>query len=421
MPKDTAEDLPTGIQLTPFDPVFQQNPYPVLAKLRAAAPMHWDELMHGWLVTKHDDVRDVLRDKELWSDPRKAEAESGFRRFVFAGDEEPPMLLLDDPAHKRLRGLVNKAFTPKAVEAMRPRIASIAQSLLAEIDGAEFDLIASFAAPLPVIVIAEMLGIDASRRDEFKRLSDIVVNSFFNMLRSQEQADAAAVAQATLDAYYIDAITARRKRPTGDLISAMVAAENDGDTFTDAEIISQCNLLLIAGNVTTTDLIGNGLHALIEHPDELAKLRRNPELLENAVEEMLRFDTPVVTSGRIANRAMEIRGCPAHAGQSITVSLGAANHDPEIYDHPERFDIERKDTHHQSFGGGRHFCLGAPLARVEGQEAIRALLARFPKLSASARGHRYRAIPGFRGFAEYWVIAQSAITGEQRAAMKRTQ
>ena len=124
MPKDTAEDLPTGIQLTPFDPVFQQNPYPVLAKLRAAAPMHWDELMHGWLVTKHDDVRDVLRDKELWSDPRKAEAESGFRRFVFAGDEEPPMLLLDDPAHKRLRGLVNKAFTPKAVEAMRPRIAS---------------------------------------------------------------------------------------------------------------------------------------------------------------------------------------------------------------------------------------------------------------------------------------------------------
>jgi cytochrome P450 len=253
------------------------------------------------------------------------------------------------------------------------------------------------------------------------------------MLRSQEEADAAAVAQATLDAYYIGAITARRKRPTGDLISAMVAAENDGDTFTDAEIISQCNLLLIAGNVTTTDLIGNGVHALIEHPDELAKLRSNPALLENAVEEMLRFDTPVATSGRIANRAIEIRGCPTHAGQSITVSLAGANHDPEIYDHPERFDIERKDTHHQSFGGGRHFCLGAPLARVEGQEAIRALLARFPKLGASARGHRYRAIPGFRGFAEYWVIAQgaitgeqrviaqSAITGEQRAAMKRTQ
>jgi cytochrome P450 len=403
---DVPKDLPTGFQLTPFDPTFQQNPYPALAHLRDSAPVHWDDLMHGWLLTKHDDVREVLRDRELWSDPRKAEPESGVRKFVYPGNDEPPMLLLDDPAHKRLRNLVNKAFTPKAVEAMRPRIAAIARDLVAAIDHAEFDLIASFAAPLPVIVIAEMLGFDTRRRDEFKALSDIVVRVFFNVMRTQEDSDAAAAAQAKLDAYYTDAITARRQRPAGDLISAMVLAENDGDTFTDAEIVGQCNLLLVAGNVTTTDLIGNGVRALIEHPNELDKLRSRPELLGNAVEEMLRYDSPVIQSGRIANRAMEVRGCPAHVGQSINVSLGAANHDPEIYDHPERFDIERADTHHQSFGGGRHFCLGAPLARVEAQEAVRALLARFPKLTASPRDLRFRAIPGFRGLAEYWLTAR---------------
>jgi hypothetical protein len=173
--------------------------------------------------------------------------------------------------------------------------------------------------------------------------------------------------------------------------------------MTDDEIVTQCNLLLIAGNVTTTDLIGNGVKALLDHPQELAKLRARPELINNAIEEILRYDSPVTNSGRNVQREQSMRGCPMNLGDSITVSLAAANHDPEANPNPERFDIERADIQHQSFGGGKHTCLGAPLARVEAQEGITALLQRFPTLRPSARGLKYRSIPSFRGLSEYWL------------------
>ena len=258
------------------------------------------------------------------------------------------------------------------------------------------------AAPLPVIVIAEMLGIDTRQQDDFKAWSNAVVSAFFNVMRSAEEAEIAASAQAALDACFRTAIAKCRAAPGRDLIGAMVQATDDGDSMNDDEIVMQCNLLLIAGNVTTTDLIGNGVRALLENPNELAKLRVRPDLLENAVEEMLRFDSPVINSGRIANRNIEVHGCPMHPKQSIGVSLAAANRDPSVYPEPDRFDIERADTHHQSFGGGRHFCLGAPLARAEAQETIRALLNRFPVLKPAGEV-RYRAIPGFRGLAEYRI------------------
>jgi cytochrome P450 len=200
-------------------------------------------------------------------------------------------------------------------------------------------------------------------------------------------------------------IALRRAQPRADLINDMVHAEEGGEHMTDQEIVTQCNLLLIAGNVTTTDLIGNGVKALLDHPQELAKLRARPELINNAIEEMLRYDSPVTNSGRNVQRELSMRGCPMHLGDSITVSLAAANHDPEANPEPQRFDIERANIQHQSFGGGKHTCLGAPLARVEAQEGISALLKRFPNLRPSARGLKYRAIPSFRGMSEYWLQA----------------
>lgn len=398
-----SDPLPSGIRLTPYDPAFQADPHAALDRLRTEAPALHDEAFGRWFLTRHADVRAVLRDREMWSDPRKADPDSFVRRFAAPEDGEPSMLFMDDPEHKRLRGLVNKAFTPKAVEAMRPRVRAIAEALLDAVDGTEFDLIEAFAAPLPVIVIAEMLGIDGADHARFKSWSDDSVSAFFNPLRTAEEQARSQVAGAALDDLFRAHIAARRRNAGGDLISAMVTAEERGDRLTDDEIVGQCGLLLIAGNVTTTDLIGNGVKALMDHPDELAKLRARPDLMENAVEEMLRFDSPVTQSGRTANRDLTIAGCPVRKGQSISVSLAAANHDPALHPVPHRFDIERADTTHESFGGGRHFCLGAPLARVEAQEAVAALLARYPTLNASSRGHRYRTIPGFRGLAEYWL------------------
>jgi cytochrome P450 len=413
MSDQPSDSLPKGMQLTPFDQKFRDHPYEVLKGVRERAPVLHDDQFNRWYLTRFDDVRQILRDKDMSADPRKANPNSFVARIAAMGgtlNSSAPqsMLFMDDPDHRRLRGLVNKAFTLKAVEALRPRVREIAEGLLAKIDDGEFDLMASFAAVLPVIVIAEMLGIDPGDRDSFRRWSEVSVAAFFNPFRTPEQGEAAARAQQDLDTYFRRMIELRRAAPRADLISDMVRAEEAGDHMSDAEIVTQCNLLLIAGNVTTTDLIGNGVKALLDHPHELAKLRARPELMNNAIEEILRYDSPVTNSGRNVQREMSMRGCPMHLGDSITVSLAAANHDPEVNPEPERFDIERGNIQHQSFGGGKHTCLGAPLARVEAQEGIAALLERFPKLLPSARGLKYRAIPSFRGMSEYWLVGSKA-------------
>ncbi|HEV8332685.1 MAG TPA: cytochrome P450 [Steroidobacteraceae bacterium] len=408
MSDQPGDSLPKGMQLTPFDPHFREHPYEVLKSVRERAPVMHDDQFNRWYVTRFDDVRQVLRDKDMSADPRKANPASFVARIAAMGgtlNSSAPqsMLFMDDPDHRRLRGLVNKAFTLKAVEALRPRVREIATELLDKIDTAEFDLMTSFAGVLPVIVIAEMLGIDPADRASFRRWSEVSVAAFFNPFRTPEQGNAAMQAQLELDEYFRKMIALRRAAPRGDLISNMLQAEEEGSHMTDDEIVTQCNLLLIAGNVTTTDLIGNGVKALLDHPQELAKLRARPELINNAIEEILRYDSPVTNSGRNVQREQSMRGCPMNLGDSITVSLAAANHDPEANPNPERFDIERADIQHQSFGGGKHTCLGAPLARVEAQEGITALLQRFPTLRPSARGLKYRSIPSFRGLSEYWL------------------
>lgn len=396
--------LPEGIQLTPLDETFRTDPYPVLKRLQNEAPLHHDTQLKRYICTRHDDVKSILHDRQFWSDPRKANPGTFTREFLGrSGDEEPSMLLMDEPGHRRLRVLVSGSFLPAAVERWRPRIRTVVARVLEAITTDEFDLIAEFAGPVPTVVIAELLGIDPARQGDFKRWSDAAVTVGFNPFASGEEKATAAAANQALEAFFRQEIAQRRQSPGADLISDMLRAEAEGDRLTEAEMVRQCNLLLVAGNVTTTDLIGNGVRALLNHPAELARLRANPALINNAVEEMLRFDSPVVNSGRIPDRDVTLQGCPVAKGESLSVSLAAANRDPDVYPDPDRFDITREDTHHQSFGGGRHLCLGAHLARIEAQEAILGLLAKFPVLRFSDRGYAYHAIPSFRGMRCCWL------------------
>jgi cytochrome P450 len=402
----TDPTLPQGIELTPLDESFRRDPYPILERLRRDAPVHHDEALHRYVYTRHDDVRDILRDRDFWTDPRKANPGTFTREFFrLRDDEEPSMLMMDEPGHRRLRALVSASFTPGAVDKWRPRIRQVVERVLDGIGAEEFDLIAEFAGPVPTVVIAEMLGIDPARHGDFKRWSDEGIQVSFNPFASAEERAVADRANAALESFFLAEIAARRQALGDDLISDMIRAEQDGDRLTEREMVRQCNLLLVAGNVTTTDLIGNGVKALLDHPDQLRRLRNDPDLIGPAVEEILRFDSPVVNSGRIASRNLDLGGCPVSRGESLSVSLAAANRDPEVYPDPDRFDIERPDTHHQSFGGGRHLCLGAHLARAEAQEAILALLRRYPDLRHGSRGFQYHAIPSFRGMSSFWVSA----------------
>jgi len=400
--------LPTGIELTTLDPAFRADPYPVLDLLREREPVHHDQVLHRWILTRHDDVDRLLRDRAHSVDPRKA-AEGSFERMFLPAEEladqgNMSMLFSDPPYHTRLRGLVTRAFSARAVEAMAPRIQHIADALLDAVAGRDsFDLIDAFAGPLPTIVIAEMLGVDPADRAEFKRWSDTGVMVFNPLLSPDERARVRQAGEA-LRAYFARAIAGRRAAPRADLISALIAAEDDGgDRLTDDEILTMCGLLLTAGNVTTTDLIGNGVYALLRFPDELRKLQQDPSLIKSAIEEMLRYDPPVTQSGRTPLSEVEFGGCPIAAGESITPSLAAANHDSDVYPEPHRFDVTRADTHHHSFGGGIHFCLGAPLARLEAQISVATLVRRFLTLRLSDEPVIYRNIPSFRGLAKFVV------------------
>ena len=398
-----THSIPTGLQLTPLDPDFRENPYPILARLREHDPIHHDKVMNRYLFTRHDDVQAILRNRDLLSEPRKGNPGTFAREIIGGQDEEPSMLLMDDPGHRRLRDLVKRSFTPRAVEKWRVRVREVAERVIGEIEPGEFDLIESIAGPIPTVVIAEMLGIDPGMYAQFKEWSDASVQVAFSPVKEPADLAKAEDAQVALDAFFQDEIKRRRNEVGSDLISALVVAESDGDKLSEAEVVSTCNLLLLAGNLTTTDLIGNGVKALLESPGEADKLRAEPSLMKNAVEEVLRYDSPVSASGRIAHEDLEFEGVKIAKGETLSVALSAANRDPSVYPDPDRFDISRKDTHHQSFGGGRHICLGAHLARLEAQETFATLLAHFSSLEFGTGGYEHASSPGFRGLKELWV------------------
>jgi cytochrome P450 len=404
------QPLPTGLQLTAVDPVFRERPHEYLDRLRMEDPVHRDAELGRLVLTRFEDMRAVVSNRSLSVDPRKAPPDSYLRRILLANEPveafEPSMLSLDDPDHKRIRGLVSQAFNQRAVDTFRPRIRAIADRLLDALTGRDsFDVIAEYAAPLPTIVIAEMLGVDADDFAQFKRWSD-GRSQIFNTARTPEQSAELAAARQGLVDYFTRAVDERHRRRATDLISALVAAAESEDRLTQREIVITCDLLLVAGNLTTTDLIGNGILALLSYPDQLAKLQSNPELAPNAVEEVLRYDPPVVQTSRVALDAFEIDGREVQTGEVMTVSLLAAGHDPARHCVPHRFDIERADMSHLAFGGGAHFCLGAPLARAEAQIAIPLLFERFPRLLLDPQhAIEHKSAPVFNGLTALWVRA----------------
>ncbi len=401
-----GDDIPDGMRILPYDAEFRERPHAILRELRERCPVHRDREFDRVLLSRHADAEAILRHREYGVDPRKAREDDPVRRFLREDDEEPSMLFLDDPDHQRLRNLVSRSFTPRRAEEWRPLVRQVAEELLDEVDQRgepEFDLIAALAAPLPAIAIARILGVDASQQEDFKRWSEASSLAFFNPLASEEEQQAGLEGYEALLACFRREIAMRRESPADDLLGHLVRAEEDGDRLSESELLTMCNLLLIAGNVTTSDLIGNGTRALLQHPDELAKLRADPGRIGNAVEEMLRFDPPVTVTGRISWNEDEIDGVGVGARESVTILLSSANRDGAVHPDPDRFDIDRRDIRVLSFGGGAHLCLGAHLARVEAQEAIGALIARHPKLRAADAPEVWKTVPSFRGLAEYRV------------------
>jgi len=399
--------VPTGLALTHLDPVFRERPDEYLDMLRSREPVHQDRMFDRVVLTRAADVEAVMNNRNLASDPRKSRPGSFSRVQLRVDGPFPPLILhMDDPDHKRLRDLVVKAFNQVAVDAMRPRITDVACGLLDEVDDPScFDIMNAYARPLPTIAIALVLGVDTAHCHDFKQWSDGKMQ-MFNPRRTQEQEAVLASSDAALAGYLAEVIQRRRKERRGDLISSLIDAEEDGKQLGEAEIIDVCIALLIAGNVTTTDLIGNAVLALLQHPNELSKLLAKPNLVRSTVEEVLRYDSPIVHGTRIATQAMQIGGCPVAAGQTINAVLYAANHDPKAHPDPKRFDIERPDKRHISFGGGAHFCLGAPLARAEAQIALSMLFEQFPKLRLRTdRPLERRTMLNFNGLKALWVRA----------------
>jgi cytochrome P450 len=371
-----------------LDEAFFADPHALYATLRAVRPVMRARTPVGlpvWLVTRYDDARQALTDPRLSKDGARFAAVLDRqpvppeRRVVFARELGRHMLSADPPDHTRLRKLVNRAFTVRAIADMRPRIEQIAAGLADDMAAgpAEVDLLDAFAFPLPMSVISELLGVPDADRTTFR--------SWSNTLLSSDDATAERGAAAAAMAQYLGALVAdRRARPGGDMLSMIVAASEDADRLSADETVSMAFLLLVAGHETTVNLIGNGMFALLRHPDGLARLRADPELTPRAVEEFLRFDGPVdLATFRHTTEPVEIGGTTIPAGEIVLVALASANRDPEHYPAADELDLQR-DAGHLAFGFGLHHCLGAPLARLEGDVAFRTLLARFPDLALAA-------------------------------------
>lgn len=410
--QNNPSEWPLGASLCSHDDDFREDPHEIYDRLRTIAPHLHDAGYGRVLLTRYEDVRAALRHDALSVDARGSRPESYTRRIAGTGVKqnegdtayEPPLVLLDDPSHRRIRGLVSKAFTPKAVAAMAPRIGALVESLLNRlIDQSTIDFIADFAGPLPTRVIADMMGLPNEMHADFKRWSEEILMGY-DPERSSEVNNALRNAYRALSRVIQETVANRRNSPQDDLITGMVEAQEAGDRLTDLEIISLCTQLMVAGNVTTTDLIGNGLYALLTHPAQLSALLAEPALIDQAVEEMLRFDCPLTETARIATEQLELNECPIAPADTLTLSMAAANHDPAYFTKPHEFDLNRTENPHLAFGGGIHVCLGAPLARLEARIGIRKFLERFPKVRFAADQPQRRELPFFRGFRSFPLI-----------------
>jgi cytochrome P450 len=344
----------------PLSPEFRQNPYPAYAWLRRERPVFHIEQAGWWVLSRYADVSAALRNHQLFSSAYGIGSDRGRMRM---------MISTDPPDHTLLRGLVNTAFTPRIVAGLEPRIQQITDDLLDRImDAGAFDLTQDLAVPLPVTVIAELLGVEPERREDFKRWSDAFVGSGDD--RAFEE----------FAAYFGAMVEARRRERRTDLISALVAAQEDRHVLSTEDILWFCLLLLVAGNETTTNLISNAALALIENPGQMDLLRQNPALIPAMVEEALRYDSPVQGLFRTTTQDASINGTTIPADQKVLILFASANRDEAQFSDPDRFDITRRPNNHLAFGYGIHFCLGAPLARLEARVAWETMLRRMEHL-----------------------------------------
>jgi cytochrome P450 len=370
----------SGVTYNPLSPRVYLNPYPTYAELRTRDPVHWSPLMRSWVFSRYQDIDAILRDHKRFSNDLRQRPNAPTMQASTPAAGGPSMLFLDPPDHTRLRSLVSKAFTPQAVEALESRIQAIVTELLDQIpDPTAFDLMETIAYPLPVIVMAELLGVPPKDRAQFKLWSNRRARVLEPTITPGEM-KIAYQAALELDAYFRGVIQERRTAPRHDLISSLVAVEEAGDRLTLDELLVMLRTLLIAGNETTTNLIGNGMLALLRHPDQMHLLRQNASLMPAAVEELLRYDSPVQVDGRTVMEDIDLHGRSIKQRQSVVLLMGAANHDPEVFRHPEQLDITRKDGAHIAFGRGLHYCLGAQLARAEARLAFTALFERFAEM-----------------------------------------
>ncbi len=368
-----------------FAPESRDDPYPALARLRAEAPVYWAEGQAGaWTVTRYADVAAGFRDPRLSA----SRAEAMARRLPpearewlapVVGNLAHWVLLRDPPDHTRLRALIAQAFTPRLIEGWRPRIEQILGELVGAIEPGEVELVGALAAPLPLVVIGDMLGLPADDRHRLKACSDAIAAFFGAAALSQPLLAGVRAAILELEDYFRRALAERRAAPRDDLLSALVAAEEQGSVLSEQELLSTCTAVLFGGHETTTNLIANAVLTLLRHPDQLARLRAEPGLAASCVEEVLRFEAPVARMGRVAKVDFEWHGQQIRAGDRVFLSLAGANRDDAQFFDAARFDIARADNRHLGFSTGPHYCVGAALGRLEARLALEALLARFPR------------------------------------------
>ena len=379
-----------SVAYEPRNPDTIADPFPVLTRLREEEPLHWSRSLRGWVVTRYADCQFVTLDKRFSADrmrpffehlppDRRAQVkELEWSVGLWAVFQDPP-------EHTRLRRLLNRGFTSRAIERVRPRIVDIVDELLdGIIDRGEMDVIRDFAYPLPASVVMEMLGVPRSELDNFKTWSDDLALFVGGALITPEKYDRAEAATVAMSECFRGIIAERRAAPRDDMISELIAAEEAGSMLSEEELIATCILLLFAGHETTANLIGNGLYYLMRFPEQQARLRADPSLAATAVEEFLRYDGPSGALVRVAHADVPLHGATIRKGDRVFAMLNAANRDPRAFDDPDRFDIGRPVKRNVTFGHGIHFCLGAPLARLEGQIAIPRVLERLTDLTIAS-------------------------------------
>jgi pimeloyl-[acyl-carrier protein] synthase len=422
---------PPAVDFDYFQPAFRADPYPFYAWLRELAPVHWgmgfEPGMPGvWHIARYADIQQVLKDPRFTHQHIRetSGAADGAAQTPLptggAHDEAQlfrelsglSLLFIDPPAHTRLRGLVSKAFTPKMVESLRPRAQTLADELLdAVAPTGRLDVIGGYAIPLTLTVITEMLGVPIDSREQMREWAGVLVQAIDCKRDTAIYGPATAVAMQ-LVALFQGVIEERRAQPDqrrGDLLGELLQAHEQDDRLSEQEIIVTATTLLLAGHETTVNLIGNGLLALLRHPDQFALLRAQPELTPSAIEEFLRYEAPSQMASRVAPQDMELGGQTIQRGEILNLLLGSGNHDPEAFADPDGLDVARVGNRHLAFGMGMHYCLGAPLARLEGQVAIETLLRRFPHARLSddpAAAPEWRETISFRGLRSLWLTLE---------------